>query len=153
MPQSCGVLGGKPNLAYYFIGYIGEFSQSQCAQIEFWVIKWYTHHFWIFSSPQWFVWKLIKQVMLCPWNVSLRHYRFCFFRWRVDLSGPSHYTAGRGHWIRQCCGRSELSLSEDPSPHENHQPGPFCCTGESSNHGNVILCFPSAYILYSLSKD
>ncbi|XP_076131237.1 cysteine protease ATG4A isoform X1 [Alosa pseudoharengus] len=24
MPQSCGVLGGKPNLAYYFIGYIGD---------------------------------------------------------------------------------------------------------------------------------
>ncbi|XP_030649519.1 cysteine protease ATG4A [Chanos chanos] len=24
MPQSCGVLGGKPNLAYYFIGFIGE---------------------------------------------------------------------------------------------------------------------------------
>lgn len=25
MPQSCGVLGGKPNLAYYFIGFIGEY--------------------------------------------------------------------------------------------------------------------------------
>uniref|UniRef100_A0A673ZDQ0 Cysteine protease n=1 Tax=Salmo trutta TaxID=8032 RepID=A0A673ZDQ0_SALTR len=24
MPQSCGVLGGKPNLAYYFIGFVGE---------------------------------------------------------------------------------------------------------------------------------
>ncbi|KAL2094565.1 hypothetical protein ACEWY4_009284 [Coilia grayii] len=24
MPQSCGVLGGKPNLAYYFIGFIGD---------------------------------------------------------------------------------------------------------------------------------
>ncbi|XP_046898877.1 cysteine protease ATG4A [Hypomesus transpacificus] len=24
MPQSCGVLGGKPNLAYYFIGSLGE---------------------------------------------------------------------------------------------------------------------------------
>uniref|UniRef100_A0A8C8G3N6 Cysteine protease n=1 Tax=Oncorhynchus tshawytscha TaxID=74940 RepID=A0A8C8G3N6_ONCTS len=24
IPQSCGVLGGKPNLAYYFIGFVGE---------------------------------------------------------------------------------------------------------------------------------
>ncbi|XP_016402751.1 cysteine protease ATG4A-like [Sinocyclocheilus rhinocerous] len=24
MPQSCGVLGGKPNLAYYFIGFIDD---------------------------------------------------------------------------------------------------------------------------------
>lgn len=24
MPQSCGVLGGKPNLAYYFIGFVGD---------------------------------------------------------------------------------------------------------------------------------
>lgn len=33
MPQSLGVIGGKPNSAHYFIGYVGECSPQWCPSL------------------------------------------------------------------------------------------------------------------------
>ena len=38
MPQSCGVLGGKPNLAYYFIGFVGESKRKPELKVHKWVV-------------------------------------------------------------------------------------------------------------------
>lgn len=169
MPQSCGVLGGKPNLAYYFIGYIGEYC--------LWAIRYITLNKAYINMGDKLKEKLVTGhvVMWGHYNVAperrvsdvLFHcsrYRskngltflptFTLPRWWADLSGPSHHPVSRGLGDGPQGGWPELPLPEESSSHEDQQLGPFCSPGEDQTHViRLIIHFKSKKLSWSMNHS
>ena len=113
MPQSLGMLGGKPNLAYYFIGFIGERGALRQGVGTGTRLR-FAHRY-----PR-----------------ILRSRAHTLRRRGADLPGPPHHAVSGGVGTRRRRGRPELPLPEDAAPHEGPEPRPLRSAGEEPRESN-----------------
>lgn len=83
-----------------------------------------------------------------PQNSLMFSPTFSLPRWWADLSGPSHHPDSCGLGDGPQGGWPELPLPEESSPHEDHQPGPFCSPGEDQTRRMRLSITSSIFCRY-----